>query len=158
MSRRNAAIAFSCGAVEVGRGHLPLMVSLHVMFFASCAAEVVALDRPAYPALAMAMLAVIAVTQGMRYWTIATLGPAWNIRVIAIPGATPVRTGLFRYMAHPNYAAVAVEIAAIPLVHTAWLTAIVFTVLNAWFLVVVRIPCENRLLRATRVESGSELD
>ena len=144
-SRRNAAWAFARGGVEVGRGHYAVMAALHTAFLAGCAAEVLLLDRPFRAALGVPMLALAAIAQGLRYWAIATLGPRWNVRVIAIPGAPAVTTGPYRFLRHPNYAAVVLEGFAVPLVHGAWITALVFSVANA-ALLAVRIRCEERAL------------
>src|ERR1700684_31279 len=78
-------------------------------------------------------------------WCIATLGPYWSARVIVIPGTTLVRSGPYRWFAHPNYVAVVIEGAALPLAGSAWITAVTFTVLNA-ALLTVRLRCETRAL------------
>jgi methyltransferase len=96
------------------------------------------------------MLFLVLLSQGLRYWCIATLGQQWNTRVIVVPGAGRVGGGPYRYMPHPNYVAVVVEGVALPLVYSAWITALVFTVANAVLLVGVRIPVEERALRALR--------
>jgi methyltransferase len=83
--------------------------------------------------------------QGLRWWCIATLGRQWNTRVIVIPGAPRVTGGPYRLLSHPNYVAVVLEGVALPLVHTAWITAIGFTVLNA-ALLRTRIKVENAAL------------
>jgi methyltransferase len=83
--------------------------------------------------------------QGLRWWCIATLGRQWNTRVIVIPGAPRVTSGPYRLLSHPNYVAVVLEGVALPLVHTAWITAIGFTVLNA-ALLRTRIKVENAAL------------
>ena len=93
------------------------------------------------------MLAVVLAAQALRWWCIATLGRRWNTRVIVVPGLPLVRRGPYRWLSHPNYVAVVVEGFALPLVHTAWITALVFTVLNA-ALLTVRIRVENRALAA----------
>ena len=91
------------------------------------------------------MLALVAGSQALRWWCIATLGRQWNTRVVIVAGAGRVAAGPYRWLTHPNYLAVVVEGAALPLVHSAWLTALVFTVLNA-VLLRVRIGVENRAL------------
>jgi methyltransferase len=85
-------------------------------------------------------------SQALRWWCIATLGRRWNTRVIVVPGLAPVTSGPYRFLAHPNYVAVVVEGIALPLVHEAWLTALVFTGANA-ALLTVRIRAENAALR-----------
>ena len=83
----------------------------------------------------------------LRYWAIWTLGQRWNTRIIVIPGAAPVTGGPYRYLRHPNYLAVMIEIAAIPLIRANWYTAIGFSIANA-FLMAVRIPAEERAMGA----------
>ena len=91
------------------------------------------------------MLVVVLLTQALRWWCIATLGRRWNTRVIIVPGMVPVQKGPYRIISHPNYVAVVVEGIALPLVHAAWITAVVFTVLNA-ILLTVRIRVEDAAL------------
>lgn len=145
LSRRNAALAFSQGGIEVGRGHFGVMRALHAAFFFACALEVVGLSRPFDPGIGYPMLALATAAQGLRYWAITTLGPRWNVRVIVVPGAPVVTSGPYRFLRHPNYAAVIAEGVAIPLIHGAWLTALVFTLANAWLLS-TRIRVEERAL------------
>jgi methyltransferase len=125
-------------------------VALHVGLLLACAAEVVLGGRPFLPWLGWPMLALVLLSQGLRYWCIATLGQQWNTRVIVVPGAERVSGGPYRFLPHPNYVAVVVEGVALPLVYTAWITALVFTVVNAVLLVGVRIPVEERALKALR--------
>jgi methyltransferase len=91
------------------------------------------------------MLTLVLAAQGLRWWCISTLGRQWNTQVIVVPDLPMVTHGPYRFLHHPNYVAVAVEGAALPLVHTAWLTAAAFTALNAT-LMVVRIRCEEAAL------------
>lgn len=148
VSARHARWSFARGGVESGRGHFPAMVALHTGLLAACVVEVVVADRPFLPWLGWPMLALVLASQGLRWWCIATLGERWNTRVIVVPGLPLVRRGPYRWLPHPNYVAVVVEGVALPLVHTAWVTALVFTVLNAWLLLGFRIPAEERALRA----------
>jgi methyltransferase len=150
VSKRNAAAAFARGGVEYGQRHFPWMVALHTLFLLACIGEVVLLDRPFIPALGWPMLVIALGCQAARYWCIVSLGEQWNTRVIVVPGAARiVARGPYRFswLPHPNYLIVAVEGIALPLVHTAWTTAIVFTVLNAVLLLRFRIPTENEALR-----------
>jgi methyltransferase len=108
--------------------------------------EVAVAGRPFLPALAIPALVLAAASQGLRWWCIGTLGPRWNTRVIVVPGLPLVATGPYRWLRHPNYVAVVIEGVALPLVHTAWVTAAAFTVLNAVLLLRFRIPAEERAL------------
>jgi methyltransferase len=147
ISRRNAAWAFARGGIEVGHAHFRAMQALHTGFLLACAAEVVGLHRPFVPALGWPMLGLAVAAQAVRYWAIASLGRRWNVRVIVVPGAPAITTGPYRWLRHPNYVAVALEGLALPLVHTAWLTALVFSLANVWLLA-VRIRTEERALAA----------
>ena len=146
VSTRHARWALARGGVETGRGHYPTMVALHAALLVGCVVEVHAAHRPFLPLLGATALAVAAAMQGLRWWCIATLGTQWSTRVIVVPGLGLVRRGPYRWVNHPNYVAVVVEGIALPLVHTAWVTAIVFTVLNAVLLAGFRIPAEERAL------------
>jgi methyltransferase len=145
VSRRHAAWAFAHGGVEVGKRHFLFMTLLHTAFFLAAAAEVVWLHRPFLAALGIPMALLVVFAQALRYWVILSLGPRWNVRIIVIPGQPVVTSGPYRYLRHPNYLAVIVEGIAIPLVHSAWLTAIGFSTLNA-LLLAVRIRCEEQAL------------
>jgi methyltransferase len=145
LSRKNAAWAFSRGGIEHGREHFLAMKLLHAGFFAACALEVLLLRRPFLPWLGAPMLALALAAQALRYWAIASLGKRWNVRVITIPGMPLSTTGPYRFARHPNYVAVVLEGIAIPLVHTAFLTAIGFSLVNAWMLR-TRIRCEELAL------------
>jgi methyltransferase len=148
VSARHARRSFARGGVESGRGHFPAMVALHTGLLVACVVEVVVADRPFLPWLGWPMLVLVLASQGLRWWCIATLGERWNTRVIVVPGLPLVRRGPYRWLSHPNYVAVVVEGLALPLVHTAWVTALAFTVLNAWLLLGFRIPAEERALQA----------
>ena len=145
VATRNARWAFAHGGVESGRGHYPVMAAMHAAFLVACIAEVAIADRPFLPWLGWPMLALVVASQALRWWCVATLGHQWNTRVIVVPGLPLVSGGPYRWLRHPNYVAVVVEVAALPLVHTAWVTALVFTLANAVVLA-VRIPVEERAL------------
>jgi methyltransferase len=145
VARRNTKWSMTRGGVLSGQGHYPWMVALHTGLLAGCLAEVALADRPFIPALGWPMAALVVASQALRWWCITALGPRWNTQVIVVPGLPLVVAGPYRFLRHPNYVAVAVEGAALPLTHTAWVTAVVFTVLNA-VLMVVRIRCENTAL------------
>ena len=145
VSKRNAAWSLEQGGRETGQGHYPVMVVLHTGLLVGMLVEAW-VRRPAVPgALAGSMLVLVVASQGLRWWCIATLGRRWNTRVIVVPGLAPVAAGPYRWLRHPNYVAVVVEGVALPLVHAAWVTAMLFTVLNA-ALLRVRIRVENDAL------------
>lgn len=146
VSLKHAAWAFARGGIEHGKGHYPFMVVLHTALLFGCVAEVWLLDRPFLPWLGGPALGVALACQGLRWWCITSLGPRWNTRVIVVPGLPPIRdVGPYRFFRHPNYVVVVAEGLTLPLVHSAWLTALVFTVLNAGLLY-VRIRTEDAAL------------
>ncbi|MFH9740684.1 isoprenylcysteine carboxyl methyltransferase family protein [Streptomyces roseolus] len=145
VARRNTTWTFARAGVEHGSGHYPVMVFLHTALLVCCLLEPVLAHRPFLPALGWPMLALVLSSQALRWWCITTLGPYWNTRVIVVPGTRPIDTGPYRFVRHPNYAAVVVEVAALPLVHSAWLSAVVFSAANA-VLLTVRLRCENAAL------------
>lgn len=145
LARSNERLARAAGAVEFGAGHYPVMVTLHTLFLVSCVAEVFLLERPLDPRAAGAMLLLLAMATALRYWTISTLGERWTTRILVRPGLSLVTGGPYRFLRHPNYLAVVLEIAALPLVHGAWVTAVVFSLANA-ALLLVRIRAENAAL------------
>jgi methyltransferase len=91
------------------------------------------------------MLLLVVLATGLRYWVITTLDGRWTTRIVVLPGSSPVTGGPYKFLRHPNYLAVITEILALPLVHTAWVTAIVFSALNALILR-VRIRAEEEAL------------
>ncbi|ABM12030.1 isoprenylcysteine carboxyl methyltransferase family protein [Mycolicibacterium vanbaalenii] len=144
VSQRNLRWSRARGGVEFGATHYPLMVLLHTVLLAACLVE--AAHREFIPVLGWSMFALVVAAQGLRWWCITTLGHQWNTRVVVVPGAGRVTGGPYRFLSHPNYVAVVVEGIALPLVHTAWVTALAFTLLNA-ALLWMRISVEDKALR-----------
>jgi methyltransferase len=145
VSERHRRWSMSHGGIETGAGHYPAMVLLHTGLLVGALVEVLALDRPFLGWLGWPMLVLALAAQGLRWWCVATLGRQWCTRVVVVPGMPTVTRGPYRFVRHPNYLAVVVEGVALPLVHTAWLTALLFTVANA-ALLRVRIRTEDRAL------------
>ena len=145
VAKRNLSWSLERGGKETGFSHYPFMVVLHTGLLAGCLAEVWIGDRSFIPALGWPMLALVLGSQALRWWCIRTLGHQWNTRIVIVPGLARVTTGPYRLLPHPNYLAVVVEGFALPLVHDAWITAVVFTVLNA-VLLTVRIRAEAAAL------------
>jgi methyltransferase len=154
VTRRNLAWARARGARESSADRYPWMVATHASFLVACPLEVVALDRPFLPLLGFPMLGVVASTMALRYWAIATLGRQWTTRVVVVPDLPPVTGGPYRFLRHPNYLAVALEVAALPLVHTAWITAVVWSLANALVLR-ARIAAEETALRGVSDYDGA---
>ncbi len=149
ISKKNARIAMEQGGNEVGRGHFPWMVALHTSLLVGAIAEVWIFDRPFIIWLGIPMLIITLACQFARYWIISTLGWQWNTRVIVVPGAQRIRRGpyRFRWLRHPNYWIVVIEGIALPMIHTAWVTAVIFTILNAILLLGFRVPTEDEALK-----------
>jgi methyltransferase len=145
LSRRNERRLLARGAVERGSGHYPVIVAIHSLWLVSTLVEGL-LRGPEPPVWWPLPLAAFLLVQPLRYWAILSLGDSWNTRVLVVPGGKLVRRGPYRYFPHPNYVVVAVEILTFPLIFGAWITAVVFSVLNA-ALLYVRIKTENRALR-----------
>ncbi|CAM3281192.1 isoprenylcysteine carboxylmethyltransferase family protein [Deinococcus saxicola] len=142
LARAHGRWAREHGAVEYGREHYPLFFVLHPAWMGFTLLEGRASGRRVnWPALALFVLA-----QPLRYWVIRTLGRYWNTRILIVPGGERVTDGPFRFLKHPNYAVVALELAAAPLAVGAWRTALAFTLLNAALLLLIRIPAEERAL------------
>lgn len=147
VSKRNAAWSFARGGVESGQRHYLVMVVLHTGLLVGVLLEVW-LRRPEFlPALGWTMFGLVLGAQALRWWCIATLGRQWNTRVIVVPGLPRVTGGPYRFLSHPNYVAVVIEGFALPLIHNAWITALVFTLCNA-ALLTARIRVEDRALAA----------
>lgn len=142
---RNRRRLLERGGIEVAQGHYPWMVALHTALIIASPLEVWLLDRPFLPALGFSMLALLVLAALLRWWVIATLEGRWTTRIVVLPEVPPITGGPYRFLRHPNYLAVILEILSLPLVHTAWLTALVFSVLNGWLLR-VRIRAEEEAL------------
>ena len=132
------------GAIEHGRAHFPLLIAVHVLFPIALAIEVLGIGARPPAWWPLALTAWIA-AEALRFWSMAALGDHWHVRVLVVPGAVRIRRGPYRFLAHPNYLAVVVELIAAPLMFGAWRTAVAISALNAVALG-VRIRCENRAL------------
>jgi methyltransferase len=142
-SHHNTSRLTARGASELAPRHYPLLVAVHALWL--LALWTFGHDKP----VNVVALAVYLVLQGLRFWVMFTLGKRWTTRIIVLPGEPLVSTGPYRYLAHPNYAVVAGEIATLPLVlGLPWL-AVLFSGLNAVILF-IRIRAENRALEPLR--------
>ena len=145
LSSRNEAIIRSRGGREYAAWQLKAMKALHAGWFIAMLAEVHGLHRPFIPVLSLLALIVLAAGQCLRYAARLSLKWRWTVRVMTIPGLPPVQKGIYRYLRHPNYLGVILEILAVPLLHSAYITSIVFSVANG-LLLSVRIRTEDRAL------------
>jgi methyltransferase len=154
LARHNEQWARSRGAVEYGARHYPAFFVLHAGWLAAWLSEA-SIRGPVLAGGWPAWLALFVGAEMLRYWAIGSLGPRWNTRILVLPGEPPVRRGPYRYLRHPNYLAVAVELAAVPLIFDAWVTALVAGILNAALLLAVRIPAEERALDSAAGRPGA---
>ncbi len=142
LSARNVQSLIASGGVEHEKRQVVWMSAMHALWFAACALEVrfgaVFSSAFFWPALATFLLG-----QALRYAAILSLGRRWNVRIVTLPSAPPIRSGIYSFLKHPNYAGVILEIAAVPLLHGAWMTSLAFSFLNAVFLF-FRIRAENK--------------
>ena len=146
LAKRNQAWAESQGGRLIQEPYYPAFFVLHVGWLVGWLAEAW-LRGPSLGPGWWAALVGFCLAEGLRYWAIASLGTRWNTKVIVIDGLAPIRSGPYRFIAHPNYVAVAIELACVPLIFGAWITAAVCTLLNAALLLGLRIPTEARAVR-----------
>lgn len=144
-ARRNDAVLRSRGAVEAGTGHYPAIVALHVLWFIGMIVEVVLLTRHV-SLLWPLFLLLFLLAQVLRYWAIRTLGVRWSTRIMVVPGSMAVHRGPYRYIRHPNYVAVIMELFVLPAMYGAYVTAVTASIVNA-MLLRIRIREEARALR-----------
>jgi len=160
LARRNEGWARAPGAREFGAGHYPLFFVLHGGWLIAWPIEASLRDGGAGlapPPIAGLAIATFVLAQGLRYWSIASLGRRWNTRILVLADMRPIRSGPYRFIAHPNYLAVSLEIAALPLAFGANLTAAVASFANAVVLLGVRIPAETRALKPTHAPEEATL-
>ncbi len=150
LSAHNVRRLIARGAREHGRTHFPYVVALHAIYPISLVGEVLMGGSQTGP-FASVWLGVWLAAQALRYSAIWALGERWTVRILVVPGASLVRRGPYRWIAHPNYLAVALEFLAAPLLFGAWRTALVFS-LASLTVMSVRIRCENRALAGLETE------
>ncbi len=152
LSSRNERRMRARGGHEAPGGRFPLFVALHVAWPLALVAEVaLAGARPG--ALWPLWLVLVASGEGLRFSSMRALGDRWSARVYVVPGEPRVRRGPYRFLAHPNYLGVVLELAALPLLFGAWRTALAAGVVNA-LLLALRIRTEDRALLASGPASG----
>ena len=147
LSARNARRTLARGGVVSGERYHWAVVVLHVVWLVAVPLEVFVLQRPWIPWLGISMTLVLAASMVLRYWSVVALGDRWNVRIIVLAGEEPVTSGPFRWFRHPSYVAALSEFVTVPLIHTAWLTPLLFGPLNAVALV-LKIKAEERALMA----------
>jgi methyltransferase len=142
LSARNTRRALAAGGVEAGRGHYPVMVAFHAAFLACCAVEPLRWPRDWPLAAAQAAIAVALLAMALRWWAVAALGDRWTTRIVVRPGLPLVAGGPYRFVRHPNYLAVVLELVAVPLIGGALVTAALASIGNL-ILLAVRIRAEE---------------
>ena len=146
IAKRNEKWLIANGAVEYGKEHYKYIVFLHTMFFISMFIEFNIRGRHSeFSVINYLFLVIFIFMQVMRFWVLNSLGKYWNTKILRIPGSVLISKGPYGYFKHPNYIIVCCEIIAIPMIFDLYVTAIVFTVLNALILA-VRIKEENKVL------------
>ncbi len=165
LAGRNYAWAMQNGGREVGADHYWLFVVLHSSWLVVFSLEFI-FRQPSVFSWWYLLLGMIAFAQIVRYWAISSLGNRWNTRIIVFKELSTVKSGPYRYVKHPNYIAVAIEIFSIPALLGAWYSAVFFSIANAALLLLIRIPLEEKALQAQfssadkiadRGESAAEL-
>lgn len=129
VSRRNQRRMAEQGAQKIVEPHFPWLVTFHTVVLVSAGLEVLLLHRPLIPALAIAMAAVFVLSNLLRWWVIWLLADLWNVQIMQSSRIRIVTSGPYRWIRHPNYVGVAMEVFSLPMIHTAWITAIVGTAL-----------------------------
>jgi methyltransferase len=124
VSRRHQQQMIAGGATKVKEPHFRWMVLVHSAVLIGAALEVVVLRRPFIPNLAVVMLFLFLAANGVRLWVVRTMGKLWNVQVMNSTSLGVVTSGPFRFVRHPNYTAVFIEMFSLPLIHTAWITAL----------------------------------
>ena len=148
LSRRNERYMKAMGGVEYAHRQFVFMAALHSIWFASIAFEVLLLPASLPVWLTIAAGVCFVIGQALRYAAITRLGPRWSVRIMVCPALPLVDGGIYKYMRHPNYLGVVLEIAAVPLLGGAWRSALLFTIANALMLL-VRIRAEEGILTST---------
>jgi len=150
LSQRNERRILLNGGREHAPETYPWIVTLHAAWFAAMLLEVFAGKRKFQPRLALPAFSVFAAGQALRLIAIRTLGWRWSTRVMTVPGpeGAPVQHGIYRYIRHPNYLGVELEIISVPLMHSAYITSILFGVANV-LLLRDRIRREEQALDAS---------
>ncbi len=146
-ANRNFRRLIESGGKEFGAGHYPAIVAMHTAFFLSLVIEFIARGYPLAPFWPIP-LAILVLAQGLRLWTRHAMGRRWTTRIVVVPGERLVTSGPFRFVRHPNYLAVALELFSVPLIFGLYATCVIFTVLNAIVLLRVRIPAERAALNS----------
>ena len=149
LAKRNLRWSIQHGAIEFGRQHYPLFFILHIAWMIAWIAESLN-SGPSLSTYWLVYLMLFLGAEGLRFWAITSLGHYWNTRVLVIPGHLLRRSGPYRWLRHPNYIAVAIELFSLPMIFGAVNAAFFASMLNALLLLCIRLPCEERALNKLR--------
>lgn len=149
LARRNRIKALTAGGKEYGSRHYRVIIVLYMLWFVSLILESL-IRGPALHSLWSLWFTLFILAELLRYWAIYHLGSLWNTRIIVIPNTKRVTSGPFRFVTHPIYLAVTIEVISVPLILNAWITTIMGAIGAAIMLLAVRIPIENRALKELR--------
>ncbi|MDZ5723076.1 isoprenylcysteine carboxyl methyltransferase family protein, partial [Bacillus sp. SXabc123] len=144
VARQNEQKVKKQGAIEFGESHYPYIIIMHILFFLSLIAEVLLMNKQP-SSWWIGIATVILIVQAVRYWALCSLGAYWNTKILVVPGVELVKKGPYKWMKHPNYTVVILEILLIPLLYQAYVTMCLFSILNA-VLLTVRIRAEDKAL------------
>ncbi len=156
-ANRNSRRLMEAGGREFGAAHYPLIVAMHVAFFVGLVVEFILRGAPLVPFWPLP-LAIFIFAQLLRLWARLAMGSRWTARIVAVPGEILVTRGPFRFLRHPIYVAVAMELFSIPLLFGLYLTCFIITALNALMLLLVRIPEEEAALHWAMDSSSLPLE
>jgi len=148
LAKKNEKIVRNEGAVEYDVNGYKYIVYMHIVFFISLLLEKFLLNR-GFNNLSLAFFIIFILTQLLRYWAITSLGKYWNTKILVVPNANLIASGPYKYLKHPNYVAVIIEIAVIPLIFSCYITCIIFSTLNLLTLI-RRIRIEENALNITK--------
>ncbi len=145
ISKRHIALLLAEGGKEHSSNSLWMVKTLQISWFIAMVVETWVLSRPFVPTLAAAAILATVTGQGLRYLSMQALGQRWTLPIVTVPGRPVVTEGVYRYIRHPNWLGVFLEITMLPLIHSAYLTAILFTLANS-LLMARRIQAEEQAL------------
>jgi len=153
-AKRNVRQLILRGGIEFGSRHYPLIVAMHATFFTSLVAEFIFRGDPIgklwYFPFILFLLA-----QSLRLWARMAMGDRWTTRVFVVPGEKLIARGPFRFVSHPIYIAVVLEIFSFPIIFGLYFTCVVFSVLNAIVLLTIRVPAERDALSLASHKTNS---
>lgn len=152
IAKKNEKWMKANGGFEVGKEHYKYIVLVHVLFFLSLIFEVSYFNK-AVSSLWIVYVLFFTLAQGLRVWSLLSLGKFWNTKIIIMPNVNIISSGPYKFIRHPNYLVVVIELLVLPLIFNAYFTAIIFTLLNMVVLS-IRIPIEeNALIRETNYKA-----